>query len=168
MESKMTSADIKEWGEHILKTLTAHFDECEQMPPIIHALCADGKPLLLPIDHLMNSDANKDIIQEAFMIFAKRYHIVACILVSEAWMVMREEKVGAKVNYNNYDRPSEAADKVEVMVANLETSLGVQQNIFLIKRDKLKPYLERWKEGESFSSMGGRFTNFLEKPYGTN
>lgn len=161
-------ADIKDWHSHIVTVTLKHFEAEGEVPPAIHALNYEGKAAIIPLTG-MGDENHKAHIARVFKQFCKDARIVASVFISEIFFTMRELEPGQELSYESLGYPSQAPDKVEGLMIICETSLGSQHHVYEIKRDKEKPYL---KKSEQLSGpgteFGGRFSNFLQKPYSSN
>lgn len=163
-----THKDIEAWYEHTAKFIKEKFDDKGVVDPCIYGLSKEGEFIIFPILKMSN-DADKDMISKIFREFARSKQLVGSVFVSEGWVTVRKVIAGAPCDYDTYGRPSEQPDKKEIVMLIFETYLGARQNFYEIKRDSFKPYLvEIMKETSGFKSAGGRFHNFLSKPYGSN
>ncbi len=165
---KITSKDIPSWFDSILSGIQKYFNDCGEIPPLINALSKNGEATVMHVGALMTQDSNRDMIREIFMAYAKKHDVCASVMVSEGWMTKRVPQEGKPNNYETYGRPSEAPDRVEIVMVMMETSNGADGKFFEIKRDKLKPYLEEIIQPGKPTAMGGRFQGFLSKPYSEN
>ncbi len=166
MKNKATTEYIQAWFDSTVNGIKSKFEiDGKEIPPFAMCMKKSGQTSILPM--LWQTEEDKILFARALKIFSKIEEIVALIFVTEMWFTRRKPHLGVVQNYDTYGRPSEQPDKEEGIMIVCETNLGAQNHLFIIHRDKQRPYLTVADLG-TLTGYGGRFSNFLSKPYNTN
>lgn len=147
MNSTEFNEHVGNFVESITGGITSIFGATQEVPPLGAIMCLPedredvGIAVVNDLEKLFANEAGKAIAAQKMREACKELNALVCVMISEAWMVVKESKKDVTDKDGNFIAPSEHPDKVEVVIANFETHNMTMIKKWSIMRDKDVPYL---------------------------
>lgn len=170
--------DMAQFRHDIQGFVEGFFEEHKEVRPVVFVLeRSEGKTkfgVIAGIGQLFTNDEGKEQAAEILREFSKQHKVIAIATAFEGWMrvVPIQDKDKVLDENGNYRkdtaRPSEAPDRIEVLMVGFETHNQESKIFYKINREGAEPRLEiienmNWSEKDG--KCKGRFDDLLSENY---